>query len=359
MHNSEHLVISDCNGTLNYNRTFSNSLQTLQNLLTNNYSSKTTHVTSSGLSAISTLFNALFLKHKTDPINIVYSSELYYDTPDIMVAYRQFYSPNSTTTKFDPTNNEQIINLFNNDYKNQTNVLFVEACSNPNGYIFDFSIIPKLRELSKLLYVIVDNTWLTEIIFNGTTNIDFMIVSLTKYYSAGNAIGGAIMSFNDVLSSYITFWIEIMGQHVSPINCDIIYNNIICEDNMERRIVKSSNLTLEIINELILFKHPKMINIIHPSRHDHPSYDLAIKYFNNLYPSVFMIIIDSNNDQIQNYLENNNGMDIKTSFGSKLSKIDPCDDYEWGLHMGIRLSIGYNDDKNRVVHYIKNLLTSL
>ena len=360
---SEQLVLTPYEDHYIYGRIYSDSQIQLQNLLQQTYGSKAAKVTSSGLAAISTLFNALYLKHTSDSINIIYSNELYSETSDIFISYCKYYSKNSAMTSFDPTDNESVIKLFSEEFRDQTNVLFVEACSNPHGYIFDFDLIPQLRKLSKLLYVVVDNTWLTEIIFNpaDVAEIDFAVVSLTKYYSAGNAIGGAIMSFTNILSDYISMWIEIMGQHVSPINCEIIRHNMTCEtDGMNSRIRSGSKLTVGIIDVLLSMNHLKLVDVIHPYNPNHISHNLAKKYFTNgLYPSVFVLVVDGIDTQIECFLDQCTKIDKKTSFGSSLSRIEPADTYERGSGSHLRFSIGYEDTADRIIGIITELLDHL
>ena len=62
--------------------------------------------------------------------------------------------------------------------KNCNNIIFIESASNPNGDIFDYSIIPKLRKICKTLTIIVDNTWLTHVIYNPLNNNADIVVAM-------------------------------------------------------------------------------------------------------------------------------------------------------------------------------------
>lgn len=97
--------------------------------------------------------------------------------------------------------------------------------------MFDYEIILQLKQINSKFewIVVIDNTWLTHIIqnpFKISSHVDWIISSLTKYYSAGNAIGGVILAknSNDYELAYKTT--KIFGLHVSPVNCDIILNNM-------------------------------------------------------------------------------------------------------------------------------------
>ena len=118
-----------------------------------------------------------------------------------------------------------------------------------------------------MLYVIVDNTWLTDVIFNlFKFDADFVILSLTKYYSAGTAIGGAILSNHEDQIKSIIDWARINSNHVSSYNC-----------NLRERIIRSSSLTTKVIKFMTL--HPKIYNVIHSLIDNHVSNSLAKKYF--------------------------------------------------------------------------------
>ena len=84
----------------------------------------------------------------------------------------------------------------------------------------NFTIIPKLRELSSKLYVIVDNTWVTSACFNPLTHgADIVISSMSKHYSGGECIGGFIISPLDFSKNLLNY-IKINGDHVSLPYCD-------------------------------------------------------------------------------------------------------------------------------------------
>jgi cystathionine beta-lyase/cystathionine gamma-synthase len=78
-----------------------------------------------------------------------------------------------------------------------------------------------------VLYVVVDNTWLTEVVFNPfALDVDFVVMSLTKYYSGGNAIAGAVVSNNENVIDKIIESNICNGFHISPYTCKVINANI-------------------------------------------------------------------------------------------------------------------------------------
>lgn len=166
-------------------------------------------------------------------------------------------------------------------YKPDINILFTESCSNPNGHMFNYSIISQLKKIGFEWVVIVDNTWLTHTIqnpFEQSEHIDHVVTSLTKYYSASNAIGGSVVSKSNDDFNNIYRLTKILGLYMSLVNYDIIYNNMM---SIESRIAKSSANTICILDKL---KKNTQIKIFHP----HINYP-DNKFKNNLYPSVFTV----------------------------------------------------------------------
>ena len=290
-------------------------------------------LTNSGLQsnyiALDTIIN------KYENINLVYGNELYHESIELL----KYYEKNVKIYKL----NNNILDLFKNKLNNQNNILFIESCSNPNGYIFDFDLIKEIRKLSLNLHVICDNTWITCSIFNPFQyDVDIVTISLSKYYSGGNVICGACLFKNDDDYLIANNFIKITGVHVSPLQINIINNQI---DYLDERIIKCSNLTYETLEYLYNYKN---LIINHPLINTHESYILRKKYFkNNLIPSIFTIGINIDKNKLLEILNKLTILKIETSFGSEQSKIDTYI-YEFNNIPHIRLSIGYNDNFDRI-----------
>ena len=190
----EDLVFQKIGDTMTYCRSVSNQSIGLANALLDCYPFKSHNhgdhtrciVTPSGTSAISISVHSLLLRHPHQSINVVRGSELYSCTPKIFKYLAKIFQINLHT--IDVNDSDAILTLFQN-LNNQINILFVESASNSSGDIFDFTLIKKLRSMSKKLYVVVDNTWLTHIIFNPFDyDADIIVTSLTKYYTASAII---------------------------------------------------------------------------------------------------------------------------------------------------------------------------
>lgn len=352
----EQLVLSKVGSDYKYNRSSSMECENLKTKLAKIYNSKYCLVTSSGMNAISCCLNGILFGSK-EKFNIIYGNELYCDTPRLFNYMVNIYN-NVNLFKFDVTNGDEIENIFSNQVNEQNNILFIESCSNPNGYIFDFSLIQKLKSLSKLLYVVVDNTWLSNIIFNPLEKeADFVIISLTKYYSGGEAIAGAILS-NKKEMEFIENYARIMGNHVSPFNCSIINSNI---DTMRERLINSFSLTKQVLD--YLKTQPKFHDLCHPLLENHKSYKYAIDYFNkingeNIGPSVLTFKVKISKNKILKIFKKCKQIEHKTSFGAKMSRTDPWPYKENDLIV-CRLAIGYQDTFDNIIEGLEEIFSKI
>lgn len=347
----EDLVIDPMSGK--YSRSNSSELIKLTEKIGKCYKCKNTLIVTSGMNAIHTSILSIMMSKSWKSFNLVYGSELYCDTPRLFrFISEQFVKLN--LYECDVTNDD-ILRCFKTKINNQDNVLFIESCSNPNGNIFDFDQLKELRKLSKSLIVIIDNTWLSSAIFNPfDVGADIVVTSLTKYYSAGNAIGGAIMFRDENLYKTAESHNRITGVHISPHNAKIISNNV---DTLQTRITRGSEITLKIINQLE--KNNKILKISHSSLPSDKNYPLGKKYFKtNLFPNVFTFDVRGNKREVLHILSTNKTINHITSFGAEMSRTDPWPKEEKGI-VTIRLSVGFNDDSDRVVRGINEILSNM
>lgn len=303
---NESLVLTPVKNAYHYNRSFSEPQERLTQTLKTQYNAEHVIVTNSGMNAISSLVHGIICDKKCD---IVYSNELYCDTPRLFKYLLKHNDNIESLHEIDVRENDNIISTFSK-LKDKNVILHIESCSNPNGYILDYSVLDIIKDIPKNLYVIIDNTWLTHVVFNPLTiNIDnlFVVTSLTKYYSAGTAIGGAIISNNKQVMDAAHEWVRITGIHTSPHNCDLINNNA---QTIEDRIRASSSLTTMIVN--YLKSNPKVYKVSYPNL-----------FNNNLGPSVLTFYVKSSKSKVLKALSLCKSIEHKTSFGSQYSRTDP------------------------------------
>lgn len=355
------LVLQDGRGRSGkrYCRSNSNQSLHLANLLVNCHPCKSNRIkaiiTPSGMSAISIVLNCILMKNTQNKINIIKENESYPDTHRTISYLHNTF--NFEEYIFDINNQSIVLSIFDNIVSDQINILYIESASNPSGNIFDFTIIPKLRKKSKKLYVVVDNTWLTHVIFNPFKyDIDIAVMSLTKYYSGGKCIAGAIVCKKNFYG-WLFDYARINGLHVSPIHCQIIIDAM---NDMETRIIKASKTTT-VLAEL-LSDNSNFIVVRHASLLKDSSHPFAVKFYNKynndiIYPSVISFIVRLKSDEAIEWMKSKN-INYETSYGSAESRfrpiyksyIDPTN--EINQVTLCRLSIGFDDIPERLYEQV-------
>ncbi|XWV26378.1 hypothetical protein QJ857_gp0695 [Tupanvirus soda lake] len=348
----DNLVIQNTENRSFYCRSMSQQSIALSAILEKCYPCKQSNTTSiicpSGMASISVCLNALLIDNKNELVNIIRGNELYCDTPRLIKQLHKIYNFNDYTVNVN--NNDEIINIFDTVANKQVNILFLESASNPSGDIFDFTIIQTLRKKSKKLFVVVDNTWLTHVIFNPFEfDIDIVVTSLTKYYSGGKCIAGAIICKKKYYSRMYDY-IRFNGLHTSPLHCQMVIDTI---PKMEERIIKTSTMTKHVAETM---SHNTKFSVRHSSLPNDPSYFKALKFYKKfngetLYPSIISFSVPMKLDDAIFWMKSKN-ISYETSYGSSNTRFDPwpeqCDDKTL-----CRLAIGFDDDIERICHEIQ------
>jgi cystathionine beta-lyase/cystathionine gamma-synthase len=341
------LVIQSIDGQNRYCRTVSNELNSLAEALKKAYENKSnvahSLVVPSGTSAMTIALDSLVKRSK--PINIIYGNELYCDTHRLIKYLNKF--DGCPIYSINVNNNEQIFELFE-QLKGQTNILVLESCSNPSGYIFDWQIIPKLRKMSKTLYVVVDNTWLTHFIFNPLQHhADVVVLSLTKYYGGGKHIGGALLAKSTKLYKTLNYYIKVHGLHISPLACKIIAEQV---NTLEQRIIQTSETTKKVIE----YMKSNAIKLDYPYLHSEEKVKMYFK--NNLYPGVISFFVPLNLLEAEKLIKSIN-IEFMTSYGSANSRICNFLVKYTDNETCLRLAIGYCDIYERLENDLLKKLT--
>lgn len=324
-----------------------NELQILSLKFEELYSYKALILTS-GNHAINILLRYILFKFKNKKINIIIPNELYYESNTNFYKLKEIFD--FSIIKFNILEQEkELIDYANRLYIMNTadiHVIFVESCSNPNGYCINYEVLQKFKDKVSNTLIIVDNTWLSSILCNPFDYkcIDFVVNSLTKYYTGGTIISGAIIPKNDY--DGILDLIKLEGIHISPIICNNILDKI---SSLNERLIISSNNTIKILNELLKIKD---ICLSHP-------YIYNNKFNNDLYPSVFTVTIyNLTKDKLISEIKKLN-INYKTSFGGPDTKIDTYHKINHDNSITLRISIGYIDNFIIDLDLIKNLIINL
>lgn len=337
-----------------YIRSFCQERNVLSDMLLKmyGYRSKYAVVASSGVFAISCLVSAILRRTNPDDIISIFypRSDVYCDTPRLF-EYLSSLDKRISLRPFDFYPYTGVpVDQFGPFRPNEVVILFVEACSNPNGLCFDFNVAKKLKQDHNRVHVIVDNTWLTHVIWNpfNCDAVDYVVLSLTKYYSGGTAIGGAVLDagINDetfAVIEDICHDSRMHGHHIDPYHLQTIIKGM---EKMEDRIRKSSGMTIRVIDELT--NHG--FEVIHPYIDNSENMLIA----SNLFPSVFVVYVDiKRNKFVKRMSKRNVPIEFKTSFGSAKTKIDPWPKKIEENVTAVRVSIGYDDEYDRIIEGLK------
>lgn len=205
-----------------YSRSVSRQSLELSQMIGNAYGIKNgTCIMPSGLSAIAVAVQYFARMYKNQAYNLIIASELYCDTEAMLDYWSYSFSEKVSKIILPVECMQESKKVLDSIPDGQINILFVESCSNPCQHAFDFKLLSSLKSKSMALHVIVDNTWLTHEIFNpfNVNEVDIVVTSLSKYYSGGTCIAGAILAKSDIDFSGIIKILGASGNHVSPLCC--------------------------------------------------------------------------------------------------------------------------------------------
>lgn len=323
----------------------------------------------SGVCAITSVFSAVLEENYQRRHLWVISDELYCDT----TSYCKMMSKVNSLFQYrqvDTSSPEALVQVFRERGSDIT-LFFVETCSNPTGSIFDFSLLPKLKQLAPNCLFVLDNTWNSAAGFNpfvqGADIIDVLVESMSKYVSAGTHIGGLVVAKSHHMDK-VDQQVQRRGLHVSPSVCSAILPHL---DTLEDRTTKTGELAVQVVEYLEHLrndKHKLILRIFHSVRD--PLYQ---KYLKKAPGVVLFFIATPCNRTVLKSLScvPSEYLNFATSYGSAHSKIDQyCktgrsslyDKGETDLHddpygVWIRLAIGYADSITTIKQGIQWLLT--
>eukprot|EP00052_Salpingoeca_macrocollata_P007565 m.60811 g.60811 ORF g.60811 m.60811 type:complete len:368 (+) comp16124_c0_seq1:109-1212(+) len=353
----EHLVLSKEKS--HYNRSSSPEYEQAVVALKRLYGATDAFLLPSGMNSIATTLQVLGIARQWATFNLVVGDELYCDSPRLFKWFQANYRCVEHLQAFTPDNDAQLLDLFRSKaLRGKDNVLHVESCSNPTGKIFNLALIPELRKLSRSLTVVVDNTWLSGSILNPLQHgADIVVCSMTKYYSGGACIGGAIMSLDATFLKQLEEYVRVTGVHVSPVNAELIYRGICGQLD---RIKHSSAVTQQVLAAVT--GHPKVLQLIHPLLPHHASHARALELFRKvdgqqLGPSVFTFVVRcKSKNATRKILAGFHKIEHKTSFGAPHARSDPWPEVVGEGQVMIRIAVGYEDDAEQLAQALKELM---
>lgn len=341
----ENLIFTGPNGK--YGRTYTETTLQLSAKINNGYKSKNAIITTSGMAAISTCVQGIFLSTNPNDVAILCDNELYSDVPHTFEWLRLMYAPRIHILRHDLSDPDTLFEMSKNVLSENNTIcliIYAETISNPTGRIFAFEAITKIKKFmahNKIIparvTIIIDNTWATCVNFNPFDHgAEFVVDSLTKYYSGGSVIAGAIICRDSFKMKYIEKCHRSNGYHISPHDTTMIIEKI---DGLENRYKSASDTAIIVISKLMEFG----INVEHPVIHTKE----RAKKFLKFAPPVFSLLIENIPTEKLFEIFERHGFEIKTSYGGKRSRL--CnypriiEVYPEKFALRIRISIGYEN----------------
>ena len=301
---------------------------------------------SSGMHAINSTIDVIMSKWGWDRnVCIVIGDEMYCDTPRSAKYHSNFYTGGSMRVhKVSVQNSDKVIDLFSRECIGKRVLFLMEPCTNPNGHLFDFNIVGKLRTLCKQMVLVADNTWTPEmnVLDMGA---DAIAISLTKHHSGSNCIMGAVITRGNGICNEVSDHLRLSGCHISPYNCYILLQMMI---SMEERISKAHSTALKVAVELE--KRPWVQRVMFPSLRSHPSFELGEIY--GIRPTVMNILMEIPVDRknVDEWIKARKDIYFSTSYGSKQTRIDPWyKRHNKTSKYWIRLAIGYESRMEDII----------
>lgn len=308
----------------------------------------------SGMQAITTTMNVIMSNWGWgNDTCMVLGDEMYTDTPRAAIHHSRFYTGNSMFIhRVKIQSRDNIINLFKAKLRDMKVLLLIEACSNPNGHMFDFSIIDSLRNLCRSLIVVVDTTWTPELNVL-KLGADAIALSLTKHHSGSSCIMGAVISKNyPGIANEVSEWIRLSGGHISPYDSSKLLTKL---DSFTERINSAYNETLKLAN--LMEDKDWVLEVNYPLLRSNKSYDLANKY--KIRPTVLHVLVNipGSKRNVDRLLKSLKYLRWATSYGGPEARIDPWyKNISGTTNYWLRLSVGYNSSAEDIISDIENIL---
>jgi len=202
--------------------------------------------------------------------------------------------------------------------KPNTAMIWVETPSNPQLKISDIKAIAKLAHQNNAICS-VDNTWLTPVFQNPIVlGADIVVHSTTKYFGGhSDVLGGAVVVDNDDLANKLQSIQVLSGAVPSPFDCWLIGRGI---QTLHLRVSKQAENAFALAK--FLESHPKIKKVNYPGLESHPHHTIAKKQQNNGYGAMLSILIKGDEKIAFNISTKLNYFTTATSLGGIESLVE-------------------------------------
>lgn len=238
---------------------------------------------SSGMAAISAVFQSLKCGD-----HIVLPNDIYYAIKKLL---EQVFKRWKLTYDFVDMSDLKAVE---NAIKPSTTLIWVESPSNPQLKISDIEAISNIAHKNNAICC-VDNTWATPVLQNPLQlGADIVMHSSTKYFGGhSDVIGGVLVLNNEILAEKIKDIQVLSGAVPSPFDCWLIARGI---QTLYLRITKQSENAYKLAQ--FLENHSKVEKVLYPGLESHPQHLLAKKQQKNGFGAMLSVLIKGSEKEV-------------------------------------------------------------
>lgn len=235
---------------------------------------------SSGMAAISAIFQSL-----SPGDHVLLPDDVYYNV--YMLITEVFERWGLKFSVVDMSNKNEVLSAITNN----TKLIWVETPSNPQLKITDIKEISDIAKKNDILLA-VDNTWLTPVLLKPLDlGADIVMHSTTKYFGGhSDVLGGCvILKENNDIAQKIHHIQSLSGGVPSPFDCWLISRGI---QTLHLRVTAQTKTAKKLAK--FLKNHPNIEKVNYPGLKSHPQFDVAKKQMTNGFGAMLSILIKGN-----------------------------------------------------------------
>eukprot|EP01132_Coremiostelium_polycephalum_P002302 gene2302-2841_t len=267
-----------------------------------------THITASGMSAISSAVLALVRNGD----HVVVSSTIYGGSYELFTKVLPSYGVEVTFV------DQSDIENYKKAATSRTKLFYGESPANPTMVLVD---LEKLGQLGKELNIVtlVDSTFAS--VYNQQpikSGIDITLHSATKYYGGhSDLIAGTISSATRELHEKIGHFVRLLGGCSSAHNSFLLQRGI---KTIHLRMERHNSNALAIAN--YLEKHPKVNKVFYTGLESHPQHELAKKQMKPGFGGMISFDVKGGLEGAKQFVNNLNLINLAVSLGGVESLIE-------------------------------------
>ncbi|RLF19474.1 MAG: cystathionine gamma-synthase family protein [Thermoprotei archaeon] len=318
---------------LKYSREENPTVRALEKLLTKLDSGEDALCFCSGMAAISTTLIGLL--DKGDKVLI--TKEAYGTTIELVEDLRKY----SIEVEMVYPDTEKILESITKDVK----VVFLETMTNPTLKVIDIKEVAKAC-LDEGVLLIVDNTFVTPILYKPLRDkVSIVIHSTTKYIAGHNDVVGGVVISNRNMIRTLWDWRRKLGGIMSPFDAFLTLRGVKTLGIRMRKHCENAMAIAEYLAE-----HPKVVEVLYPGLPDSPYHDVANKLFvHKLYGGVVSFRIKGGREEAFKLMKSVKLVKVAPSLGGPESLLTyPIISASKNMRPEVREEVGITEDLMRL-----------